>query len=71
METKEYYGGTYPEPIGLKDRPIKFKMYLICELEDEIPDIMTNEEFINYAKENISDFDLNDAKIKIEDIEVI
>ena len=71
IETKGLGAGSYPEPVGLKERKIKFKMYLICELEDEILDVMTNEEFINYAKENIRDFDLNNSNITIDDIEVI
>ena len=70
METKEYYGGTYPEPPETEEKTVK----IICSFESYItvPSNLDYEEIIEYADNFSKDELIEEAdKINIEDIEEI
>ena len=38
METKEYYGGTYPEPAEQKTKDVKANVVIVCTVIVEVPE---------------------------------
>ena len=61
----------YPEPQELPMKDVTIKLFITCEIEDEFPESMENEEIINYVKSNLNDYSLNNANPVIEEIEVV
>ena len=56
METKEYYGGTYPEPFDFDYKHVKANVYISFDLDFDIERKKTKDEIIEYIKDNLNDF---------------
>lgn len=56
METKEYYGGTYPEPFDFDYKHIKAHVCLSFDLEFDTERSWDEERIIEDIKENLNDF---------------
>lgn len=70
IETKGLGAGSYPEPEEIPTKDVTIKLYITCEIEDEFPKDMENDEIISYVKGNLNDYCLDNANPIIEDIEV-
>lgn len=68
METKEYYGGTYPDPPEIKDKHIKVKVHLSFTIEEDVPEDWDEEKIKKDIDENLNYFNWYDEEI--EEIEV-
>ena len=71
IETKGLGAGSYPEPEEIPMKDVTIKLYITCEIEDEFPKNMENDEIISYIKENLNEYCLDNANPIIDDIEVI
>ena len=68
METKEYYGGTYPEPAEQKTKDVKANVVIVCTVIGEVPekwelwqiedDIKANPEFYTTIKQSIENVEV-------------
>lgn len=63
METKEYYGGTYPEPFDFDYKHVKANVYISFDLDFDIEREWDKERIIDYIKENLDDFTWYDEEI--------
>ena len=68
METKEYYGGTYPTPPEIEEKTINAHICLSFDIEYDVPKSWSRDEIIDDIKENLNDFTWYNEEI--EDIEV-
>jgi len=68
LETKEYYGGTYPEPPEVKLKRAKGYAVVTYEFDDEFPSTNDDEEIYNFIENNISNYD--ETYVSIEDITI-
>lgn len=63
METKEYYGGTYPEPFNFDYKHVKANVYISFDLDFDIERNKSKDEIIEYIKDNLDDFTWYDEEI--------
>ena len=63
METKEYYGGTYPEPFDFDYKHVKANVYISFDLDFDIERNKSKDEIIEYIKDNLDDFTWYDEEI--------
>ena len=68
METKEYYGGTYPNPPEPKEKHIKVKVHITQEAEYDVPENWNEEDIKKDINDNMNYIMWND--IEIEELEV-
>ena len=68
METKEYYGGTYPSPDEIKTKNVKIKINVTYEYEGEFPTTMDEQTIKEWVEEEFRWLDFD--KKTIEEIEV-
>ena len=69
METKEYYGGTYPEPFDFDYKHIKAHVCISFDLEFDIERTLDRQKIIDHIKENLDDFTWYNQEIQDVEIE--
>lgn len=66
IETMGLGAGSYPEPPEQKTRTISGTVYLSCKFEEELPDDYTEDEILDFIRDNLDIFLFN---AEIDDIE--